>query len=83
MGISAEQLGRGIEDKFHIQLVSPSMGVKQIKDLGWGEEFSTVEWDSPRLKGLLQVLTDAPLWKFKTMGGIIMQDSAIVLVKNN
>lgn len=59
LGVPAEQLKRKIEDNFQVELVGPATGVKEVR-LSNGKEYPTAEWDSPRLKSLIGVLSNLP-----------------------
>lgn len=58
LGIPPEQLIKILEEKFQIELESPTTGVTGVTYNT--EKFPTIEWDTPRLRGLIQVLLDLP-----------------------
>lgn len=62
LGVSTEQLKKEVEDRFQVEIVGPSTGVRAVGTFGprLGEQYPTVEWDSPRLKGLIGALSELP-----------------------
>ena len=59
LGVPPEDLQREIEARFDIEIVSPSTGVRELGGIS-DETLSTVEWDSARLKKLIEYLAELP-----------------------
>lgn len=57
LGVPTEQLRKSVEDKFQVEIVGPSTGVKKVESF---ETWKTVEWDNPRLKDLIGALSQLP-----------------------
>lgn len=59
LGVPTEKLKKEIEDRFQIEIVSPSTGVKEV-EYNNEKKYPTIEWDNPRLKSLIHALSELP-----------------------
>lgn len=59
LGVPSEDLRKELEGKFNIEIVGPNTGVREIETHSHAV-VPTVEWDSPRLKKLVEYLVELP-----------------------
>ncbi len=59
LGVSPETLKKEIEERFQVEVVGPSTGMIEVTYSG-NQNYPTVEWDGPSLKGLIGALAELP-----------------------
>lgn len=59
IGVSAEEYRKQLNDEFEVDILAPSTGVNEVV-FSPDHKHKTIEWDSPRLKSLIDVLKSLP-----------------------
>lgn len=59
IGIPAEEYKKKLNDEFKVEILAPSTGISEVV-FSPDHKHKTIEWDSPRLKSLIDVLASLP-----------------------